>query len=412
MPTFDNQTKNEILLTLSSSLNHTDDFDQRLQSIVNAAAELTQSKGGAILLFEEETQQLAFAAVFPDNRENSKSIRVPVDKSVAGRVYRENAAVSIADLQSDPNISQMLEKFHEVAARNLLAVPIIFDQAGFGTLEVFSKSKGLDYALEDQNTLELLAAYAGVVIHTRRAEEEAMRVAHERIELNQQKTDFIAIASHELRTPLGLVLGHATFLRELIYEPIYQNQLDVIIRNAQRMKGIIDNLSQVENFENGTASIRWEHVDLRTILMGVIQTYQQEAAERAIAISVSGPPEIIQIHCDPAKLGVAIGNVVKNAIIFSDMDQPVQLSLEKLPGHVKISVIDTGVGIPTEDLHRIFERFYQVEDHLTRTRGGMGLGLSVTKAIVESHGGQIWVESTLGEGSIFTILLPIDNPSK
>ena len=85
------------------------------------------------------------------------------------------------------------------------------------------------------------------------------------------------------------------------------------------------------------------------------------------------------------------------------------VGLHKLPGYAHVSVADSGIGIPAKDLHHVFERFYQVESHLTRKHGGMGLGLSVAKAVVESHGGQIWVESILGEGSTFTILLPCEN---
>jgi two-component system sensor histidine kinase VicK len=115
------------------------------------------------------------------------------------------------------------------------------------------------------------------------------------------------------------------------------------------------------------------------------------------------------IQCDTAKMRMAISNIIKNAIIFSNPGQTVQISLRKLPGHVRIEIADSGIGIATEDLHRIFQRFYQVEDHLTRRHGGMGLGLAVSKEIIESHGGQIWVESTLGVGSTFTILLPTRN---
>lgn len=143
-----------------------------------------------------------------------------------------------------------------------------------------------------------------------------------------------------------------------------------------------------------------------------MDSFQVEAHEREISLEFTIPEKPIYIHCDAAKLGVAIGNVVKNGLVFSDEGQNVQAGLHKLPGHARITVVDSGVGIPLDDLQRIFERFYQVEPHLTRTRAGMGLGLSVTKAIVESHGGHIWVESILGEGSAFTILLPTNDPSE
>ena len=237
-------------------------------------------------------------------------------------------------------------------------------------------------------------------------------VSRKRDDLEKQKSDFIAITSHELRTPLGLVLGHATFLKELLQETFHQSQLDIVIRNAEQLKEIIDRLSQVENFETGTARIRWQKTELNILLKSIVASFQAEAQDREINLGITVPEKPIYIYCDSAKLGVAIGNVVKNGLNFSDEGQTVQVGLHKLPGHAHITVVNSGIGIPLEDLQRIFERFYQVEPHLTRTRGGMGLGLSVTKSIVKSHGGHIWVESILEEGSAFTILLPTREPTE
>lgn len=400
----------EDLLNISAQLNCGDDLGSILQTIADAAADLTDSERSSILLFEEETQQFYFAAARSINRDGLMKIRVPLEKSVTGRVYKLSKKLLISDAEKDPLVFRTVEKFLKITTHNLLAVPIIFGELTLGTLEVVNKFERQDYTSEDQNTLETLASYAGISIQIQRARDDSFRIIQERKKLAQQKTDFIAIASHELRSPLGLILGHATFLREIISENSYQNQLDVIIRNAERLKEIVDHLSQVENFDSGTASIRWQHIDVRSILQSVIHSFQAEAEERNLTLISEIPSEASQIYCDPAKLGVAISNIINNALVFSENGKTIKVSLERLPGYVQITVADSGVGIPAEDLHRIFERFYQVEHHLTRSHSGMGLGLSVAKAIVESHGGQIWVESTLGVGSTFTILLPIETP--
>lgn len=148
------------------------------------------------------------------------------------------------------------------------------------------------------------------------------------------------------------------------------------------------------------------------LIKSVVNTFLDLAQERDISLAVSTQQKPTYIYCDAAKLSVAIGNVIKNGLIFSDQGQQVLVGLHILPGHALISIADTGIGIPADDIPLIFERFYQVEPHLTRTRGGMGLGLAVSKAIVELHGGYIWVESVLGEGSTFTILLPTREPKE
>ncbi len=412
MPKEIDQTRMEGLLEISSRLNRVDDLSETMQAIADIAADLTNSEGSSILLFEEETQQLYFVAARADNREHLMQIRVPIEKSVAGWVYDQGTPLNISNAEIDPLIFRTVEQSIKLSTRNLLALPLLFGDETLGTLEVINKIGGQDYTPEDQSTLEILASYAATALQLKNLLANAEDVYLAREDIEKQKSDFIAITSHELRTPLGLVLGHATFLRELIQETFQQDQLDIVISNAERLKEIINRLSQVENFEAGTARIRWQKTDLSTLLNNVTDSFQEEAQEREIILGFTIPEKPIYIHCDAAKLGVAIGNVVKNGLVFSDEGQNVQVGLYKLPGHAQITVVDSGIGIPLEDLQRIFERFYQVEAHLTRTRGGMGLGLSVTKAIVESHGGHIWVESVLGEGSAFTILLPANDPAE
>lgn len=412
MPFDPDRTRLEDLITLGSRLNKSENLGELLQEIAEFAADLTQSQGSSILLFEEATQQLYFAAAQAENREQLMQIRVPIEKSVAGWVFNENSPLNIANAQYDPLVFRTLEQVRETSTRNILAVPVTYQDETLGTLDVINKHGNQDYSPDDHNTLNILASYAGTAIQLQNLITNEKEVTQEREELNQLKSDFISITSHELRTPLGLILGHATFLNEITQEDFHQEQLEVIINNAERIKTIIDKLSQVQNFDSGTARIRWNKTDLNTLLNGVLDSYKLQAHELEICLDATIPDTPIYIHSDAAKLDVAIGNIIKNGLIFSDPGQKVHISLHKIPGHAHISVADSGIGIPADDIQHIFERFYQVEPHLTRTRGGMGLGLSVSKAIVESHGGYIWVESILGEGSTFTILLPTNNLSE
>jgi signal transduction histidine kinase len=113
------------------------------------------------------------------------------------------------------------------------------------------------------------------------------------------------------------------------------------------------------------------------------------------------------VEADSTKISIALNNLIKNAITFTDAGGHVRVISESLPGYVKVSVIDDGIGIPMKDLPRIFERFFQVESHLTRRHNGMGLGLAVAKVMIEMHGGRIWAESMEGRGSNFSFLLPL-----
>jgi len=236
--------------------------------------------------------------------------------------------------------------------------------------------------------------------------ERKVKVARiELAELERLKSDFIAITSHELRTPLGLILGHATFLRELAGNE-YESQLSTIIKNATRLKEIVENLSDVDNVQTGSARVRSHKVSMSKIAEDVILTFQDEAKAKNITLAKEWGDPAYFVEADGVKINIALSNLVKNALQFTNPGGIVRINVGEDSGYIKVSVSDDGVGIPARDLPKVFDRFYQVEEHLTRRHGGMGLGLAVAKSMIELHGGRIWVESEEGKGSTFTFLLP------
>jgi signal transduction histidine kinase len=397
----------QILVALGSKLNDSENSEEVLQEITDVAAGLTKSPGSSILLFEEETHQLYFAAARAENREELLKLRVPIENSVAGWVYHQRSPMNIHNKENKPLMDRVVDQTYKSSINNILAVPITYGEETLGTIDVINKNDS--YTSDDQEILEILASYTATIIRLNDLQKKEDWVERERIDLQQQKSDFTQKTSREIRTPLGLILGHATFLSEIIHDDFYKENLDAIVRNANKLKDIIDNLTHVTEFDSESTRIRWQDVNLNKLLQSVVNSYQDIAEENQINIKINLPQKPIFIQCDAAKLSVAVGNIIKNGIIFSNAGQNILVSLHLLPGHAQISISDTGIGIPSEDIHLIFERFYQVESHITRSRGGMGLGLSVSKSIVESHGGYIWVESVLGKGSNFSILLPTTN---
>jgi len=226
--------------------------------------------------------------------------------------------------------------------------------------------------------------------------------------LDRLKSEFIAITSHELRTPLGLILGHATFLRELVGKD-YHEQVDVIIRSATRLKEIIESLSSVDNHQTGSASLRSRKVSVIRIIEDVSSSFRDMTVQQGITLKVElDRNQDLLVDADGSKIAIVLSNLVKNALTFTDHGGRVIIRGGLESGFVKVVVEDNGMGIPAKELPHIFERFYQVESHLTRRHGGMGLGLSVAKSMIEMHGGRIWAESTEGVGSKFTFLLPLE----
>ena len=406
MPTNERIDHLERLLEVVRGLTTAPDLDSFLQSIISEATELTNSEIASILEYDETAEELRFLSMQWFQRDVLRPIGVPLNESAAGWAYRKGQPLIIQDVKADQRHFKVIDRVTNHVTHSLAAVPLMVRGEVVGVLEVLNKKDDAHYTEEDIAILATLGALAAQAMRNATLQRKVKAVNIELAELERLKTDFIAITSHELRTPLGLILGHATFLRELD-EGQYGEQLDTIVRNATKLKDIVENLSDVDNIQNGAARIRSNKVSLSKIAEDVIRTFQDEANTRNITLKLESSGSPFDIEADGVKLSIALSNLLKNAIQFTDSGGRVIIKLEEDSGYFKVTVIDSGIGIPARDLPRVFERFFQVETHLTRRYGGMGLGLAVAKATIELHGGRIWAESAPGKGSIFTFLLPI-----
>ena len=169
------------------------------------------------------------------------------------------------------------------------------------------------------------------------------------------------------------------------------------------LKDIIEDLADVDNFQTGLGKIRHRRFAMDRLIKDVVSSYQELARERNVSLRVSVNKADVVVDGDAHKLRIALGNLVKNALTFTDPGDRVLVTGEQIPGFVKVSVIDNGIGIPEKEMERIFERFFQVESHLTRRHGGMGLGLAIARGMIEMHKGKLTVESVEGKGSNFYV---------
>ncbi len=402
----------ERLLEISRHLGMSQELDTLLQSVVDASCELTESRSSSILLLEEETGMLKFVAGSQIEKEIIKRIRVPLENSIAGRVYTQCKPIVLHYARTDPHMFRDVEKALNSNVDSMIAVPMIFQGETIGVIEAVNKRDHGHYSDEDVTILETLASQAAVAILSTLMLEQMKEAYTELEESERKKSDFIAIASHELRTPLGLILGHATDLLETSVNEEQRSQLEVVVRSANRLKKIIDDFSSFDNLRGGDHRQFHKKIILNELVREVTASFQENARSRRITLMVDIPGEDIPILADRDKLCLALSNLIDNAITFTERGGHVLVFIEKLPGYARVSVIDDGIGIPAKDLPHIFERFYQVEGHLTRKHGGIGLGLSVAKAMVELHKGQIWVESVEGKGSNFSFLLPVRDEMK
>lgn len=394
------------ILEATRSLDAEGDLESRLRQILAAAAELTGSETASLLQYDEASINFYFKSeLFSRRGLDISKARIPLNGSVAGLALLNRTSIIVNEAQNDPRHSKKMDEFAGITIHSLLGSPVISHDKPIGVLEVFNKQGG--YTRADAVVVETLAVLAVAAMQKDALERDVLSLREEARELDRLKNEFIAITSHELRTPLGLILGHSTFLRELLGKE-YEEQLDVIIRNASRLKDIIESLTSVDNYQSGGALVNSRKVSIARVIEDVCLSFNDMAVKKGITLKRSlMPGQELWVDVDAAKISIVLGNILKNAITFTNEGGEIVIRGEMQPDYIKVSVKDNGIGIPVKDLPHIFDRFYQVESHLTRKHGGMGLGLSVAKVMVEMHGGRIWADSEEGKGSIFSFILPV-----
>lgn len=397
----------ERLAFLSRGLSRCADAERYLYETLHVACELTGSETGSILLPEPETGLLRFFMAPWMKPETLASLRFPIEGSFSGQCLTYKKPL-LYHQDSGEELIRPIDDVHDLQPNSLLAVPILYQQEPLGILETFNRKDQSHYTGEDVVILEILASLAATFLQAHTATARLQHAYRELQGLDRMKSNFIAIASHELRTPLGVVLGHASVLRDLLQsgDPALYQQSQSVVDGALRLKDIIEDLSNANRFTAGPQRLERHKFTINPVILEVVEAFRAQAQQRHVALLLDLPDRSGIIEGEPEKIRVALSNLLKNALMFTNAGGHVLVSVENLPGYVQVSIVDDGVGIPAKDLERVFDRFYQVEEHMTRRHGGLGLGLSVAKTLIELHGGQIWVESVVGRGSNFSFLLP------
>ena len=245
-------------------------------------------------------------------------------------------------------------------------------------------------------------------------------------ELDRLKSRFLSMASHELKTPLTSISGLAQVLLRRMRRRMEQgwpsetewtdeqrahvDRLDLLNSQTARLGRLVDELLDVSRIESGKLDFHWASVDLGDLVTDVAKRFQMITSLHTIEVDRDGVVDM-PVMGDRDHLEQVLDNLVTNAIKFSPEGGTIRVSLRAAPNNLVLSVQDRGVGIPHGQLEEIFGLFYQAEDPVSRRTGGMGLGLYISKEIVSRHGGRIWAESKVNEGSTFNVALPLSKPT-
>ncbi len=226
--------------------------------------------------------------------------------------------------------------------------------------------------------------------------------------LDQMRKEFVANVSHELRTPLTTVKGYAETLMDGAMEDqeVAAQFLQVIVSEADRMTDLVKDLLQLSRLDNKQVQLNTETIDLVETIQETVSAYGLDSIKNGQEITQNYHRDQILIEADSARVKQVFHNVISNAIKYNTAQGEIKITTRHHGDYTEVEVSDTGVGIPEEDLGRIFERFYRVDKARSGSMRGTGLGLSITKEIMELHGGEIWLSSTLGNGTTVTMYFP------
>ncbi|NJL95611.1 MAG: HAMP domain-containing histidine kinase, partial [Anaerolineae bacterium] len=239
---------------------------------------------------------------------------------------------------------------------------------------------------DDQDFLEILASQAAVAIENASLVSRLRAAYQELSQLDKMKNDFIAIASHELRTPLSVILGYASFLKEEAQGTAGEHAT-AVLNSALKMRQLIEDMTNLRYLKIGEAELQMEETSLAEVIEMATSDIQSTAEVHENRLQVGLPPANLLLRLDRAKMMMALTNILNNAVKFTSKNAVIRLTTQQHPDEVWIIVEDEGIGIPQDQLERIFEEFYQVADHMTRKHNGMGLGLSIARAVVRAHRG-------------------------
>ncbi len=345
--------------------------------------------------------------------------------------FRTGEVVVVRDVLSDPLMEEVREAISGLPFRSVMALPLAFRGEILGAMllratreeEGFSEEEILMARIiagASTNALRNASLYSRILKKNEVLEKvnEELSLANLELEnLSNAKTEFVSMVSHEFRTPLTSIIGFSELLAEAHLGELNSEQEEYIRqihRKGKQLLALINDLLDTGRLESGKIALRFKVVDLEDVLLSV-RSSTRHVTESLPVINTHIPADLPPFEGDPDKITQILTNLVTNALKFSPAGSPVDITARKIRGRresdagdlIQISVKDRGIGIPEDYRTKVFDQFVQVQQGSSRTFKGAGLGLFICRSFVELHGGKIWVDSTIGEGSTFHFTLPI-----
>lgn len=399
------QTELEFLASLGEAIGRSVALEDAITAALRLAARAVEAEGSSLLLGRRDGS-LAFYAV-SRGAELEKMV-LARGEGILGFVAETGVPVVVSDVCQEPRFSPRLDAVRGLKTRSLACVPIRAGGVLRGALEVVGSRVG-DFDDRGQDLLGAIADFGGLMIHSAELGDE-MKELHSRLrELSRVRAEFLATMTHELRTPLTIVISNLDlllggYLGEL--NPRQKESLKAALRNASEALNLISGLLDLSRIEAGHVAIRAEEFRLEDIWPELELLCRVGLSGKEVELYWNVEDPLPTLHTDRLKLKEILSNIVFNAVKFTDRGK-IEVHARPLGEELEIEVKDTGAGIPGDFLPYLFEPFRQAENAPSGSQGGVGLGLAISKRLLNLIHGRIEVESEAGKGSTFRITIPV-----
>jgi signal transduction histidine kinase len=313
----------------------------------------------------------------------------------------------VRDLAKEHTFSDDIFMVQE-GVRATLMLPLLAGEKPVGVFFLDSLTPGA-YTERDLDLVDPVAQQLALAIQNAQLFREIEEKGRQIEIASRHKSQFLANMSHELRTPLNAILGYTALILDQIYGEVPEKIRDVLQRlekSGHHLLGLINDVLDLSKIEAGLLTLSIGDYSMKEVVQTAVAEVESLAAEKRLAVAVTTPADLPRGRGDARRITQVLLNLVGNAIKFTEAGE-VRVEVTAADGVYLVSVADTGPGIAEVDQQKIFEEFYQADSSSTREKGGTGLGLSIARRIIELHGGRIWLESTLGQGSTFRVALPV-----
>jgi len=380
-----------------------------LDTLLNSAIRLCDADQGTITRRKGDQFYRSVAHGFP-----SAFLELVKDQPVEpgrntgnGRALLKGKVIHILDVESDPDYT-WTEAQKLGGYRTLLGVPMLREGVPVGVLTL-TRTEVRPFSEKQLELVSTFADQAAIAIENVRLFDEIQDKSRQLAEANQHKSQFLANMSHELRTPLNAILGYTELIADGIYGAPPEKMGAVLKRvesNGRHLLGLINAVLDLSKIEAGQFTLDLADYSLQNVTQTVYNAVESLAVDKKLVFKTEVQSELPLGHGDERRLTQVLLNLVGNAIKFTDAGEVV-IKAEASDGTFYLAVRDTGPGISVADQAKLFQEFQQADNSKTRKKEGTGLGLAISKRIIEMHGGRIWIESQVGQGSTFLVTLPI-----